>query len=168
MDVTGGFSHADFWAWAILILGYFIAVIGTLVPGLPGAVMIVVAVAAHEYLRPDTYTWIAHVSLILLAIFSWLLDFLAGIWGAKLGGATKAGLWGAMIGGVVGIPFGFLGLILGPFLGAILGDLYGRRRDLVQLLRSGSGAALGFVLSLLGRFAILLVMALILIFGAIF
>lgn len=161
------FNQTDFLAWAILILGYFVAVIGTLVPGLPGAAMIVVAMAAHEYLRPDTYTWIAHVSLILLAIASWLLDFLAGIWGAKLGGATKAGLWGAMIGGVVGIPFGFLGLILGPFAGAIIGDIYGRRRDLMLLLRSGSGAALGFILSLLGRFAILLVMALILIFGAI-
>lgn len=162
------FEHTDFWAWSVLILGYFVAIIGTLVPGLPGAFMIVLAAAVHEYLRPDTYSWITHASLILLAILSWILDFVAGIFGAKLGGATKYGLYGAMIGGVVGIPFGFLGLILGPFVGAIAGDLYGHRRDLLELMKSGGGAALGFILSLVGRFMILLVMGLILIFGALF
>lgn len=162
------FHVNDIWPWMILIVGYFLAILGTLFPGLPGAAMIVIAAGIHEYLRPGTYTWISHSSLILLAIFSWLLDFLAGIWGAKMGGATRAGLWGAMIGGILGLPFGFLGLILGPFVGAIVGDLYGRRRDLAALLRSGSGAALGFLISLFGRFAILLIMGLILIFGAIF
>lgn len=158
----------EFFAWSLIFIGYFLAVVGTIVPGLPGALMIVIAVWAHEYFRPETYSWISHALLIILALLSWALDFLAGIWGARLGGATKAGLIGAMIGGLVGIPFGFIGLILGPFFGAIAGDLYGRRRDVMQLLRSGGGAALGFVLSLLGRFGLLLAMAVVLLFGAVF
>lgn len=155
-------------AWLVLALGYLLALAGTIIPGLPGALFIVLAVLLHKFLLPEIYSWWAISILIVLAVLSWVVDFLAGIWGARLGGATRSGLWGAALGGLLGLPFGFVGLIMGPFFGAIIGDLYERRRDLVQLLRSGGGAALGFMISLVARFFLLFVMGLVLIFGAIF
>lgn len=166
--MTSTVNWTEVAAWLILVLGYMLALAGTVIPGLPGALFIVIAVLVHKFLLPDVYSWWAISVLIGLAIASWIVDFLAGIWGARLGGATRSGLWGAAIGGLLGIPFGFIGLILGPFFGAIAGDLYERRRDLIQLLRSGGGAALGFILSLVARFVLLFIMGLVLIFGAIF
>lgn len=162
------FEGTEILAWSVLVIGFFLALVGTIVPGLPGAFLIVIAALIHEALRPETYSWIAHALLILFALLSLAVDFLASVWGAKLGGATKSGIIGAALGGLLGLLFGFPGLILGPFVGAILGDLYERRRDIEKLLRSGGGAALGFIFSLIARFILLMLMALVLIFGALF
>lgn len=153
-------------AWGLLVAGFFLAIVGAIVPGLPGAIFIVLGMWGHEYFRPETFTWVAHTLILILALLSWLVDFLAGIWGARLGGATRSGLIGAALGGLAGLPFGFLGLIIGPFVGAVAGDLYAKRRDVVQLLRSGGGAALGFVFSLVARFVLLFLMAMVILFGS--
>jgi hypothetical protein len=52
-----------------------------------------------------------------------LLDFVAGLLGAKRVAASTAALWGAIVGTVVGMFFGLPGLLLGPFLGALAGEL---------------------------------------------
>ncbi len=147
--------------WLILIVGFGLAGLGTIVPGLPGSVFVVLAVIAHKYLRPEVFSWWTVGIVIVLAVISWVVDFLGGIWGAKLGGATKSGLIGAAIGGAIGIVFGLPGLILGPFLGAICGDIYAKRTDYIQLFKSGMGAATGFVIALIARFALLLAQALV-------
>jgi uncharacterized protein YqgC (DUF456 family) len=51
------------------------------------------------------------------------LDFVAASLGAKRVGASPRAIWGAGIGTVVGMFFGLAGLIAGPFLGALLGEL---------------------------------------------
>lgn len=168
MSVDGAAVSYEALAWAILVIGYFLAVAGTLLPGLPGALFVVVGVLGHAYLRPETFSWVSISLIIFLALLSWLVDFLAGVWGAKLGGASRAGLYGAALGGFVGIFLGLPGMIIGPFFGAIIGDLYAKRTDLIQLLRSGSGAALGFVISLFTRFALLFAMGLVILFAVLF
>lgn len=59
----------------------------------------------------------------VLAAIAVVFDFLAGIWGAKKFGASAAAVWGAFIGTLVGLFFGIPGIILGPFIGAMLGQL---------------------------------------------
>jgi len=149
--------------WAILILGFLLAGMGTVIPGLPGSIFVVIAVVAHKYLRPDVFSWWTVGFVAVLAILSSIVDIMGGIWGAKLGGATRSGLIGAAIGGLIGFTFGIPGLILGPFLGAICGDIYAKRRNYMELLRSGAGAATGFLISLIARFALLLAQALVVI-----
>jgi uncharacterized protein len=59
----------------------------------------------------------------VLAALALLLDFLAGLLGARRVAASTAALWGAAIGTVAGLFFGLPGLLLGPFIGAVAGEL---------------------------------------------
>lgn len=150
-----------FLAWAILIVGFVLAALGTILPGLPGSAFVVIGVIAHKLLLPESYSWWIVAAITVLAIFSWVADLAGGAMGAKLGGASKYGLIGAAIGGILGLFLGLPGLLIGPFLGAIAGDLYAKRRDLAELLKSGTGAAIGFIFSLIARLVLLVTMGII-------
>ena len=115
--------------WNILwyvIAGILIVagLVGSILPNLPGIPvmfggMLLAAWVGHFQKIP---LWVI-VFLGVLAAFSIVFDFLAGTWGAKKYGASKAAVWGALLGTIVGIFFGIPGLILGPFIGAVLGQL---------------------------------------------
>jgi hypothetical protein len=60
---------------------------------------------------------------------------------------------GAVLGGLVGIFFGPLGIILGPFVGAVLAEL-SLRRDWASAQRAGLGATLGLVLGAVAKLAL--------------
>jgi uncharacterized protein YqgC (DUF456 family) len=143
----------------ILGLSFVIAALGTLLPGIPGSVLVVFAALFFNWVNPGYFGFWVLGALVFLALLSWLVDFLAGILGAKLGGATKFGMIGAGIGGLFVFFMGLPGLIVGPFLGAILGDLYGKRTEIEALLKSGAGAAFGFFISVILRFLILMMIA---------
>ncbi len=151
--------------WVALALGFILAFAGTILPGLPGSIFIVVGAIAHLYLVPGMISWTTIIILGVLALLSWGADLLGGAMGAKLGGATKAGLIGATLGGFFGIFLGLPGLIIGPFIGAIIGDIYAKRRDITALFKSGAGAAAGFFISLVLRLGLLMVQALVVLFA---
>jgi uncharacterized protein len=62
--------------------------------------------------------------------------------GAKRVGASRQALTGSLLGGIAGIPFGVPGLIIGPFLGAVAGELIARRQ-LLAAARVGLGTWIG-------------------------
>ena len=99
--------------------------------------------------------------LVLAALTAAALafDFLAGMFGANKFGATWRGMLGAMLGGLVGLLFGLPGIILGPFVGATLLELFGDR-ELKAALKAGFGATLGLFAGIVGKFSIAVVMIL--------
>ena len=115
--------------WNILwyvIAGLIIAAgfVGSILPNLPGIPvmfggMLLAAWVGHFQKIP---IWVI-VFLGVLAAFSVVFDFLSGTYGAKRYGASKAAVWGALIGTIVGLFFGIPGIILGPFVGAVIGQL---------------------------------------------
>ena len=155
----------EIFAWLFLVATFVLAGLGTILPGLPGAVFVVVGVIVHKLIMPDVFSWLTVGVLGTLAVVSWAVDFFAGLAGAKLGGATKAGLIGASLGSLSFFIIGFPGLIVGPFFGAILGDLYAKRRDFAELFKSGIGAAMGFFISVFVRFVILIIMGFVVLFS---
>jgi uncharacterized protein YqgC (DUF456 family) len=159
--------------WNILwyvIAGIIIAAgfVGSILPNLPGIPvmfggMLLAAWLGHFEKIP---VWVI-VLLGVLAAFSIVFDFLAGTWGAKKYGASGAALWGALIGTVVGLFFGIPGLLLGPFVGAVVGQLAsGSRID--HSARVGVGTWIGLLIAtaiklavafmMLGMFALALLM----------
>jgi uncharacterized protein YqgC (DUF456 family) len=107
-------------AACLMAVGLF----GSLVPALPGIPLafagIWLAAAADHYQHIGLW-WllgIAAVGAVGLA-----LDLLAGALGAKRAGASPRAVWGALLGSVIGIFFGLPGLLLGPFVGAVVGEL---------------------------------------------
>lgn len=115
--------------WNIIsyvIAGIIIAAgfIGSILPNLPGIPvmfcgMLLAAWVGHFEKIP---VWVI-VVLGVLAALSVVFDFVAGSWGAKRYGASKAAVWGAFIGTIVGLFFNVPGIILGPFVGAVIGQL---------------------------------------------
>jgi uncharacterized protein YqgC (DUF456 family) len=163
MELSVNFLVA--FSFFILGLSFVVAALGTLLPGIPGSVLVVISAFFFNWVNPGSFGVFTLGVLIFLALLSWLIDFLASMMGAKLGGATRYGMIGAGLGGLAVFVMGLPGLILGPFLGAIAGDLYGKRTEIYSLIKSGAGAALGFLISVVLRFTILLIMAIVILFG---
>ena len=69
----------------------------------------------------------------IVVIVITLLDYVVPAWGTKRYGGSKWGVWGSTIGVFVGLFFGAAGVILGPLVGAILGELVSGKSMLVVL-----------------------------------
>jgi len=93
------------------------------------------------------------ITLGVMAAIAMLLDSLAGAFGARRYGASGRAMLGAALGGIVGIFFGLPGLLLGPFIGALLGEL-SMRRDLPTASRAGWGATVGMLLGIAAKMAL--------------
>jgi len=71
------------------------------------------------------------------------VDYLAGVVGAKKYGATKFGTWGSFIGGIIGvILFNIPGLLFGPFVGAVAGEMITGRKS-QEAMKVGLGTVVG-------------------------
>jgi len=117
---------------------------GTLVPALPGLPLLLAGAVLAAW--ADGFHHVGAPSLTimtLLAAVGMLMDFVAGILGAKRSGASPKALSGAFFGALAGLFFGLPGVILGPVFGAMAGEWLARR-DLVQSGRVGMSTLLGF------------------------
>ena len=127
----------------IIISAGFVASILPNLPGIPVMFggMLLAAWAGHFEAIP---VWVI-VFLALLAAFSIVFDFVAGSYGAKRYGASKAAVWGAFIGTIAGLFFGIPGIILGPFVGAVIGQLASGSR-VEHAARVGVGTWIGLLI----------------------
>jgi uncharacterized protein YqgC (DUF456 family) len=129
-------------AAALIVSG----VIGAVVPALPGIPMIfggiwlIAGVDRYHHLGQWWLLGIAGVGAVGLT-----LDLLAGALGAKRVGASKQAVWGALVGTVIGLFLGLPGLLLGPFIGAVLGEL-AAGESVLRSTHVGVGAWFGLVL----------------------
>lgn len=136
---------------AVLIL---VGLIGTVVPALPGVPLVFagmwLAAWADHFEHVGTLTLIV---LGVLCVIALAIDFVAGLLGAKRVGASSRAIWGAMIGTVVGLFFGLPGIVFGPFLGAVAGELLvGSRLD--RAAHVGIGTWLGLLFGTLAKLAL--------------
>ena len=93
------------------------------------------------------------VVVVLVAV----LDYVVPAMGAKKFNCSKFGVWGCMIGTIAGVFFLPFGLLLGPFLGAVAGELIARK-TFAAALKGGVGAFLGFLTSVFLKVAACLLM----------
>ncbi len=143
---------------SLALLVMLAGLIGSLLPVLPGIPLVLAAVIGHRlYFGEASVSNLVLMILVVLTLVSVLFDFLASLLGAKKFGATWLGMTGAVIGGVVGLFFGLPGIILGPFIGAVLFELLGDRK-FDKAVKAGAGATLGLLLGVIGKFSIGVVM----------
>lgn len=150
--------------WILAAALMLVGIAGIVLPALPGVPLLfagmVVAAAIDDFQRIG---WITLSILGALTVIAFLVDLLAGSMGAKRVGASSRAVWGAAIGTVVGIFFGIAGLLLGPFVGAVVGELSAHGR-LDQAGRVGVatwvGLMLGTVIKLALAFSMLGIFAL--------
>ena len=97
--------------------------LGTVVPALPGmplmfAGMLLSAWVGHFQVISLTVIFL----LAALTVIALIADFVAGALGAKRVGASKLAIIGATVGTVAGLFTAPLGLLVGPFAGAAIGE----------------------------------------------
>ncbi|MBP9698219.1 MAG: DUF456 domain-containing protein [Candidatus Moranbacteria bacterium] len=131
----------------IVWLLIFVGLVGTIVPILPGMVLVFGGILLHAlYFGVET---VGLTTLTLLGValaLSFVIDILASLYGAKRFGATRYGIWGSTLGGLLGLLLLSLpGLFVGIFLGAVLGEYFWGKKKLEEALHAGIGSVLGFL-----------------------
>ncbi len=86
-----------------------------------------------------------------LTVFSFIIDYLANYLGVKKMGGGGTGAIGAVIGLIIGIFFGLVGIVILPFLFAVLFELIAGKKG-IPALKAGSGAFLGLLFGGLIKF----------------
>jgi uncharacterized protein len=147
-----------FW-WFFTIVLFAIGLLGTVLPVVPGTVIILAAAIIHRIMlgADKSVGWVCISVLVLLSLLSYGFDFLGGYLGAKYFGATRWGTFGAVIGALVGLFFGIIGLFIGPVIGALVGEFVAGKR-LVDAGRAGWGSLLGNLGGMFGKLVIALTM----------
>lgn len=127
---------------------------GLLLPVLPGAPVLLAGLALAAWAEDFAYVgpWLLAL-LAVLAALTWAVDLAAGAWGVRRFGASPRAATGAALGMLLGLFLGPWGIVVGPFAGAVLGEL-GARRGLGQAGRAGLGATLGLALGAAAKLAL--------------
>lgn len=125
-----------------------IGVAGVILPVLPGlpltfAGMLLAAWTGHF----QQVGWVTLTVLGVLTALSVVVDVLATALGAQRVGASRLAIIGSILGTLAGLLFLPLGIFVGPFAGALIGEmLHGRK--LGQATRVGLATWMGLVLGM--------------------
>ncbi len=133
----------------LIIIGFILIIVGLagcIIPGLPGPPLSYLAVILQQ-LRPGENPFTTRFLIIwgLVTLSVSLLDYLLPIMGTKKFGGSRQGVYGSVAGLLIGLFF-FppLGIIIGPFLGAFLGEMVSGKQAR-DALRAGFGSFIGFL-----------------------
>lgn len=119
---------------------------GSVLPFLPGPPLSYVALLLQNFRseRPFSTEFLWTWAGITIGVI--VLEYLIPVYGTRRYGGTRYGIWGCTIGLVVGIFLGPAGIILGPFAGALIGELIGNA-DSQRALKAALGSFIGFLFS---------------------
>ena len=147
------------WILAVLLVGAGVA--GTVLPFLPGVPLVFAGLLLAAWAGGfQAVGWPVLAVLGVLTVLSFIVEALASSLGARRAGATRLAVIGAALGTLVGVFFGLPGLLLGPFVGAALGQLLARG-DVVDAGRVGAGAWIGFLVGSAAKLGLALLMVMI-------
>jgi len=127
----------------LLLVGF----VGALLPVLPGPPLSWLGILLlHFTVYAEFSTRFLIISAITMVVIT-VLDLYIPVWGTKKFGGSKAGVYGSTVGLLLGLfffpPFG---VIIGPFLGAFVGEMLFNSRELKTALKSATGSFIGFLL----------------------
>ena len=134
----------------ILIL---VGIAGVVLPAIPGLPLVFAGMLLAAW--AGGFQQIGVTTLVILGVLTVLslgIDFWAAAMGARRVGASRLALIGAIVGTLGGFVLGPVGLFVGPFVGALGGELlHGRRLDAAgmgQATRVGFGTWLGIAMGI--------------------
>jgi uncharacterized protein len=144
--------------WVLSVALIVAGIAGTVLPALPGAAFVLAGIVLAAWIDGFTRVGVGVVAVVsVLAVLAWLLEYVAGMLGAKKAGASRQALIGAAVGTVVGLFAGFIGVLFMPLVGAAIGE-YIARRDSAQAARVGVSTWLGLMAGMIAKVVIVFVM----------
>ena len=146
--------------WMFVLAGLLVltGLAGSILPALPGVPLVfgglLLAAWADDFQR---VSWVVLVILGLMTVLSFAIDFAATAMGAKRVGASKLAIVGALIGTLGGFVLGLPGLIFGPFVGAVTGEML-THGEMQRATRAGFATWVGLVFGTLTKLALVFTM----------
>ena len=135
----------------LLLLGLFfiiLGIIGSFIPVLPGPITSWIGLLLIHLTNVIPYNWTFILTTFTIALFVYILDYIIPALGTKIFGGSKYGIIGTTIGLLVGIIFlGPFGIIIGPFTGALIGELIHDNENSNRALKAAFGSFMGFLFS---------------------
>lgn len=120
-------------------------ILGCVLPIVPGPPLSYVGLLLLHFTERFQFSTKFLIIWAVITAVVYALDLFIPAWGTKKFGGSKRGIWGSIIGLLIGMflfpPFG---LIIGAFLGAVIGELSGGK-DSGDALKSGFGSFMGFI-----------------------
>ena len=129
--------------FAILFL--IAGIVGCVLPALPGVPLSYLALVLLRF--SDNGDEVSNTMLIvygLLTVLVTVLDYVIPVWGTKRYGGSKWGVWGSTVGLIAGLFLGPWGIVIGPFVGAVVFELLGGKPS-KDAIRAGWGSFVGLL-----------------------
>jgi len=144
--------------WVLAVVMVCIGIAGSVLPALPGVPLVfaglLLAAWAGDF---QQVTWVTLVVLGLLTAISFVIDIVATAAGARRVGATRLAVVGAALGTIGGLFLGLPGLVLGPFVGAVAGEIISHGK-VDQATRAGFATWVGLIFGTLAKLALIFTM----------
>lgn len=132
----------------LIIIGLIFSIfglLGCLLPVIPGPPLSYIGILILHWSPKYQFSTKFLVIMGIVTLIVTVLDNFLPAMNAKRTGGSKRAVWGAMIGLAVGMfAFPPIGLIVGPFIGAVIGEL-STGKDSSDALRSGFSTFIGFL-----------------------
>ncbi len=130
-----------------------VGLIGSFFPIIPGPITSWIGLVFLHFTTfvPLEIYFLLGTFMIAISIF--ILDLIIPIIGLKKFGGTRGGQIGAIIGLVIGFFFGPIGLLAGPFLGALSGEIINKSKINIAI-KASFGTLLGFIVGASMKFII--------------
>ena len=154
----------------LLIVGFVLMIlglIGSFLPVLPGVPLSWLGLLLLYFTEKiQSNYWVLGITLIITIIVT-ILDYVIPAKGTKKFGGTKYGIWGTNIGLILGLFFPPIGFIVGPFVGAFVGEILNNSSDTNGALKAATGSFIGFLVSTFMKFMVCLSFLLLYLFIAV-
>ena len=131
--------------WAVLGgMLILLGIVGCFLPVIPGppfgyaGLLLLQLWAAPPFTTKFLLIWLAIVVVVTA------LDYVVPVYGTKKFGGSKMGVYGSTLGLIIGLAFGPIGIILGPMIGATIGELIAGKNH-KEAVKAGLGSFLGFL-----------------------
>lgn len=129
-------------AFLLSILG----IVGCIVPALPGVLLSYAGLlcayfTSYSHMESAALWWWLAIVIAVSAV-----DYFLPAWMTRRFGGSRAGAIGATVGVFAGFFF-FppIGIVLGPFIGAVLGELMNNKQEVSKAFLVGMGSFLSFI-----------------------
>lgn len=139
-----------------ILIGFLLMLIGiagSILPVIPGTPISWLGLIVL-YLAPSLeFDWTFIIITGVVGIGIYIMDYIIPALGTKRFGGSKAGAWGTTIGLIIGIlaPIPF-GILIGPFVGALIGELAFNKTEGPQAFKAALGSFFGFLASTFLKF----------------
>ena len=137
------------------VICLLVGLIGSILPALPGPPLSYLGLLLLHFTERVEFTVTQLVVWLVLVLLTILADYLLPVLGVKKWNGSKWGNIGCIIGTVAGIfllpP---LGIIICPFLGAVLGEMLFAEKKAPEALKAGFGAFVGFILGTIFKLSV--------------